>query len=70
MHQFNYSHAAPHHTPLKINNKWVPAISGKRFPTLNPATGDVITTVAEADAADVDVAVAAATAAFARGSEW
>lgn len=34
-------------TKLFINNKFVDAISGKRFETLNPATGDVITTVSD-----------------------
>jgi len=48
---------------LLINNRWVDSASGKTFPTINPSTGDVITQVAEADAADVDVAVAAARAA-------
>jgi aldehyde dehydrogenase (NAD+) len=52
---------------LLIGNKWVEAASGKTFPTINPATGDVITQVAEADAADVDKAVAAARAAFDNG---
>ena len=52
---------------LLINNKWVDAASGKTFPTINPATGEAITRVAEADAADVDKAVAAARAAFDNG---
>ena len=52
---------------LLINNKWVEAASGKTFPTINPSTGEVITHVAEADAADVDKAVAAARAAFDNG---
>src|SRR5215469_10867779 len=54
-------------TKLLINNKWVEAASGKSFPTINPSTGEVITQVAEADAADVDKAVAAARAAFEKG---
>ena len=54
-------------TKLLINNKWVESASGKTFPTVNPSTGDVITQVAEADAADVDKAVAAARAAFDHG---
>src|SRR5499433_4018032 len=54
-------------TKLLINNKWVEATSGKSFPTINPSTGEVITQVAEADAADVDKAVAAARAAFDKG---
>src|SRR5580704_14955066 len=57
-----------HATKLLINGKWVDAASGKTFPTINPATGDVIAQVAEADAADVDKAVAAARAAFETGA--
>ena len=56
-------------TKLLINNKWVDSASGKTFPTINPSTGEVITHVAEADAADVDKAVAAARAAFEKG-DW
>jgi aldehyde dehydrogenase (NAD+) len=55
-------------TKLLINNKWVEATSGKSFPTINPTNGEVITQVAEADAADVDKAVAAARAAFEKGA--
>src|SRR5215468_9301130 len=54
-------------TKLLINNKWVEATSGKTFPTINPSTGETITKIAEADAADVDKAVAAARAAFDNG---
>lgn len=43
-------------TKLLINNQFVPAVSGKTFPTLNPSTEQVITQVAEADKADVDLA--------------
>ncbi len=58
---------APTKTHLKpgkllINGEWVEA--GKAFDTINPATGEVLTQVAEASAADVDRAVAAARAAF------
>jgi aldehyde dehydrogenase (NAD+) len=55
-------------TKLLIGNKWVDAASGKTFPTINPATGEVIAQVAEADAADVDKAVGAARAAFEKGA--
>ena len=55
-------------TKLLINGKWVNSASGKTFPTINPATGDVITQVQEADAADVDRAVIAARAAFETGA--
>lgn len=34
---------------LFINNQWHDAASGKTFPTINPATGEVICQVAEAD---------------------
>src|SRR6202162_2465565 len=54
-------------TKLLINGKWMDSVSGKTFPTINPSTGEVITQVAEADAADVDKAVAAARAAFDNG---
>jgi len=47
---------------LLINGEWVEA--GKTFDTINPATGEVLTQVAEASAADVSRAVAAARAAF------
>ena len=37
--------------PVKIfiNNAWVDSVSGKSFPTLNPATGETICTVQEGD---------------------
>src|ERR1700680_3807160 len=54
-------------TKLLINGQWVNSASGKTFPTINPATGEVITQVAEADAPDVDKAVSAARAAFETG---
>ncbi len=53
---------------MLINGKWTDAISGKTFATINPATGDIIAQVAEADAADVDKAVVAARAAFEKGA--
>ena len=56
-------------TKLLINNEWVESASGKRFETVNPATGEVICNVAEADAPDVDKAVIAARKAFTSG-EW
>jgi aldehyde dehydrogenase (NAD+) len=51
-------------TDLFINNEWRPAVSGKRFPVVNPATEAVIADVAAGDAADIDNAVAAARACF------
>jgi len=59
-----------HCNKIFINNEWHDAASGKTFPTVNPATGEIITHVAEGDKADVDKAVKAANDAFAFGSEW
>ena len=47
-------------TQLFINNEWVDAESARRFPTLNPATGEEIAQVQEGDKADVNKAVNAA----------
>ncbi|XP_060524021.1 aldehyde dehydrogenase 1A1-like [Cylas formicarius] len=55
---------------LFINNEFVEAASKQQFPVFNPSTGLKIADVAEADEVDVDVAVAAAKAAFSRGSPW
>jgi len=52
---------------LLIDGKWVDAKSGKKFDVFDPATGQAIAAVAEADAADVDAAVKAARAAFETG---
>ena len=41
-----------------IGGRFVPARSGKRFPVVNPATGEQVAEAAEGDAADVDAAVA------------
>ncbi len=54
-------------TQCFIGGQWVPAASGKTFETINPATEEVIAQVAEGDAADVDLAVKAARAAFEKG---
>jgi aldehyde dehydrogenase (NAD+) len=62
--------AKPQHGKLFINGEFVEAVSGKSFETRNPATGEVLTTIAEADSEDVDRAVKAAQAAFADGSPW
>jgi aldehyde dehydrogenase (NAD+) len=57
-------------TKILIDNKWVDSVSGKTFETINPATGDVLANVAEADAADVDLAVKAARKAFHAKAQW
>jgi len=49
---------------LLIDGQPADAQSGKTFATLNPATGELLGTVAEADSADVDRAVASARAAL------
>ena len=63
---------APKHaklTPrqLLIDGKWVSALSGKSFRPLNPATTEPLCEVAQADAADIDLAVKAARRAFDEG---
>ena len=52
------------HTDLFIANEYRPALSGKRFDVINPATEDIVGAVAEGDAADIDNAVGAARACF------
>jgi len=59
--------AAVSATKLLINNRWVNSQSGKTFATVNPTTGEEICQVAEADAADVDLAVKAARTAYEHG---
>src|ERR1700736_2672139 len=50
---------------MLIDGKWVDAASGKRFESRNPATGELLATVAEGDAEDINRAVAAARQALA-----
>lgn len=50
--------------PLLIHGNQVQAASGRTFSTYNPATGGVLARVAEADAADVELAVNAASQAL------
>src|SRR6201995_750279 len=54
--------AKPHQ--LLIDGKRVPSSSGRTFKSINPATEEVIATIAEGNEADVDRAVAAARRAF------
>ncbi len=49
---------------LFIDGKWVDAASGHRFETHHPATGQILTEVAEGGAEDIDRAVKAARAAL------
>jgi delta 1-pyrroline-5-carboxylate dehydrogenase len=46
-----------------IGGRLVPALSGKTFPVVNPATGAQVAQAAEGDGADVDAAVRDAAAA-------
>jgi aldehyde dehydrogenase (NAD+) len=57
-------------TKLLINNRWVDSESGRTFATINPATGEEICQIAEADEPDVNRAVKAARAAFHGKSAW
>jgi len=50
-----------------INGTFVDSISSKTFETLNPSTNEVIGTVADGQAADIDLAVKAARKAFDSG---
>ncbi|WP_216828515.1 aldehyde dehydrogenase family protein [Alkalihalobacterium elongatum] len=50
---------------LLINGEWVPSSSSKTFSVFNPATGEVIAQVADANEKDVDLAVKGAKEAFA-----
>ncbi|GAA2700294.1 NAD-dependent succinate-semialdehyde dehydrogenase [Actinoplanes palleronii] len=54
-------------TELFIGGKWVPASSARRFDVLDPATGDVLASVADGGEAD---AIAAVDAAAAAGPGW
>ena len=49
---------------LFIDGKWRPAASGKTIPVLNPATEEPVGTVAHAEKADLDEALAAAEKGF------
>lgn len=55
------------HTDLYINGNWEKGASNDRFDVLNPATEQVIASVASADIADADAALDAAEAAM---KEW
>ena len=52
------------HRKLLIDGRHVESVSGRAFKTLNPATEEVIATVAEGNEIDVDLAVVAARRAF------
>ena len=51
-------------TDIFIDNAFAAAQSGKRFEVINPATEDVIASVAEGEAPDIDAAVKSSRACF------
>ena len=54
-------------TKILIGGEWRDSVSGKTFDTVNPATEEVIASIAEGDKEDVDLAVAAARKTFDSG---
>ncbi|MDX6215155.1 MAG: aldehyde dehydrogenase, partial [Frankiales bacterium] len=54
---------------MLIDGKLAPALSGRRFANVNPATEEVLGTVADGSAEDMDAAIDAARTAFDR-SGW
>ncbi|NWW56514.1 AL1A2 dehydrogenase, partial [Ifrita kowaldi] len=59
------------YTKIFINNEWQNSESGRIFPVYNPATGEQICEIQEADkVVDTDKAVRAARLAFSLGSVW
>jgi phenylacetaldehyde dehydrogenase len=52
---------------LFIDGQWTPAASGRTFDTPNPATGQILASVAEGDGEDIERAVRAARRAFDEG---
>ncbi|KAL5729301.1 hypothetical protein ACHQM5_002274 [Ranunculus cassubicifolius] len=57
------------YTKLFINGEFVDAVAGRTFETIDPRTGDVITSVVEGDKEDINLAVKAARDAFDHG-KW
>jgi aldehyde dehydrogenase (NAD+) len=52
------------HLKFYINGTWVDPVAPNRIPVINPATEEAFTEISGGSAADVDIAVAAARAAF------
>jgi aldehyde dehydrogenase (NAD+) len=61
------SASIPRISALFIGDQWVNSVSGKTFAAIDPATGETLCQVAEADGADVDRAVQAARKALESG---
>merc|ERR1711981_1000522 len=58
------------YTGIFVNNEWQESASGRTFPTINPATEEIIADVQEGDKPDVDRAVKATNNAFKLDSPW
>jgi len=52
---------------LFINGKWQESTSGKTIPSINPATGELVSVIPEGSAEDINLAVNAARIAFEEG---
>ena len=50
-----------------IDGKWQKSASGETYDVINPATEEIITSVAECNEKDIDVAVKAARASYEKG---
>ncbi|OMJ85753.1 hypothetical protein SteCoe_12882 [Stentor coeruleus] len=61
---FRRAFSSTFQTKLFINNQWVNSSTGKVFPTINPATEQIITEVQYGSPKDIDKAVDAAKEAF------
>ncbi len=55
---------------MHVNGQWVNSIDGETIDVVNPATGELITTVPSAKAADVDRATISARETFDGGAWW
>ena len=53
---------------LFVGGEWVSACEGRRLDVISPIDGGVLTTIADAEPADIDRAVAAARSAFEKGT--
>lgn len=60
--------ALPLHGQAFVGGRYVAALSGRTFDSVNPATGKVLTQIAACDSEDVDQAVRVARAAFESGA--
>ncbi|XP_050539550.1 succinate-semialdehyde dehydrogenase [NADP(+)] GabD [Daktulosphaira vitifoliae] len=61
---YNYRHSSAWPSQAYINGSWCNAKSGKTFNVINPATGEIIATVPDLNATDVQIAINAANIAF------